>query len=162
MSTWKCLISHHNRIIIMVPHVVMMYKMLNCNLFNCANFFHFFILFSLTTRLCLVWRLRAGAHQEKAAGGSLLGADLPHRGCVEEDASHRPQHVLSRGPGAHQCRQDPIFTGIVLFEAVCVQTWKNRHKFILTGLLIWILLRDGTNILCQCSVLACSFAERHG
>lgn len=67
-----------------------------------------------------VWGLRAGAHQEEAAGGSLLGADLPHRRSLEEAAAHRPQHVLSSRPGAHQPRQDQILTG--RYAGVC-QTW---------------------------------------
>lgn len=58
-----------------------------------------------------VWRLRAGAHQEEAARRSLLRADLPHRGSLEEAAPHRPQHVLASRPGAHQPRQDQILTG---------------------------------------------------
>lgn len=61
--------------------------------------------------LSLVWRLRAGAYQEEAARGPLLCADLPHRRCFKEDASYRPQHVLSCRPGAHQPRQDQILTG---------------------------------------------------
>lgn len=58
-----------------------------------------------------VWGLRTGAHQEEAAGGSLLCADVPHRGSLEEAAAHRPQHVLASRPGTHQPRQDQILTG---------------------------------------------------
>lgn len=63
--------------------------------------------------LSLVWRLRAGAYQEEAAGGSLLCADLPYRCSAKEAASHRPQYVLPRRPGAHQPCQDQILTGTV-------------------------------------------------
>lgn len=64
--------------------------------------------------LSLVWRLRAGAYQEEAAGGSLLCADLPYRSSIKEAASHRPQYVLSCRPGAHQSCQDQILTGILM------------------------------------------------
>lgn len=62
--------------------------------------------------LLVVWRLRAGAQPEEAERRSILGADLSHRGRVEEAAPHRPQHVLSCRPGAHQSCQDQILTGI--------------------------------------------------
>lgn len=61
--------------------------------------------------LSLVWRIRAGAYQEEAAGGSLLCANLPYRSSIKEAASHRPQYVLSCRPGAHQSCQDQILTG---------------------------------------------------
>lgn len=64
--------------------------------------------------LSLVWRLRAGAYQEEAAGGSLLCADLPYCSSFKEAASHRPQYVLSCRPGAHQSCQDQILTGILM------------------------------------------------
>lgn len=84
--------------------------------------------------LSLVRRLRAGAHQEEAARGPLLCADLPYRSSIKEDASHRPQYVLSRRPGAHQSCQDQILTGTLMclkptHWLYCVQTWKYWQIF---------------------------------
>lgn len=64
--------------------------------------------------LSLVRRLRAGAYQEEAAGGSLLCADLSYCSSIKEAASHRPQYVLSCRPGAHQSCQDQILTGTLM------------------------------------------------
>lgn len=61
--------------------------------------------------LSVVWQLRAGAYQEEATGGPLLCADLPNCSSAKEDASHRPQYVLSCRPGTHQPCQDQILTG---------------------------------------------------
>lgn len=59
-------------------------------------------------------RLGHRADKEKEARGSVLGADLADCGGAEKDAAHRPEHVLSCRPGAHQHREDQIFSGSLI------------------------------------------------
>lgn len=57
------------------------------------------------------WRIRCWTHKEEETGRPVLCADVTYCGCLEKDAPHRPQHVLSRRSGAHQLGQDQIFFG---------------------------------------------------
>lgn len=66
--------------------------------------------FLFPTLLPVGW-LGPGTNQEEAPGGPLLRADLTHCGHAQEDAPHRPEHVLPHRPRADQPGQDPLCLG---------------------------------------------------
>lgn len=87
----------------------------NCGVSRPANYEILWILFAL---LCLFpgWRLGCRTYKEEETGRSLLCADVTYRGCLEKDAPHRPQHVLSCRSGTYQLGQDQIFFGSFLSD----------------------------------------------
>lgn len=62
-----------------------------------------------------VWRTRPGEETQEKAWRVLLYPDLADRGCFEEDAANRPQHVHPRGSGAHISSQDSLPPGETAF-----------------------------------------------
>lgn len=73
----------------------------------------------------LVVRRRPGEEAQAPSRRVLLGPDLPHRSLPEEAATHRPQHVHPRRPGAHLPRQDTLQSGNASFT-LQDPTWRSH------------------------------------